>query len=259
MSITRRWVLLAAVAAVVVLAAGWLLLVKPQQSKVSKLHTETTQQNQANQLLLTQIAALQSEQKQLPQQQLALQKFSTEVPDSVSEPTLIRQLTTAAQHSGVELVSITPGAAAPLAAAAGSSTLAAPAPTTTGAAPAASLYQLPVSLAIVGSYANVEAFFSSLERLPRATLVTGFTVCPENTSFGAAACSPVTEPTNKVPPPGSVGATLSATVFYTPDVTTATATSSQSLSQQPASTTAAGTTTGVTGPSTTGAAAGATN
>lgn len=230
MSASRRWVVLAAVAAVLVLAVGWLLVVKPQNSKVSDLHTQTDAANAQNAQLLTQISALQSEQSQLPQEQLALQKFSTEIPDSAAEPTLVRQFTSAARTAGVDLVSISPGTATAV-------TAAAPAATgqTLSTAPASTeaLDQLPISLAVVGSYANVEAFFNVLEKLPRALIVTQFTVCPEGTSTIGSPCSAPGEPGNKVPPPNSVGASLSTTVFFTPPTTAPAATGTQTLATAP--------------------------
>jgi Tfp pilus assembly protein PilO len=259
MSPTRRWVVIGAVVAVLVLVVGWLLVVKPEQSKVSTINEQTTEQNSSNALLLTQISALQAEQKELPQQQLALQKFSTEVPDSTAEPTLVRQLTTAAQRSDVELVTISPGTPVPLTGAASATTL--------GAAPTAAgtLYQLPVSLGIIGSYANVESFFNAIEHLARATIITGFTICPETSSGVGNACQGPAEPSNKVAPPGSVGVSVTAAVFYTPPAAlTAPTTTDQTLTAPATTPTTAATTpaTGapdVTGPSTTGAAAGATS
>jgi Tfp pilus assembly protein PilO len=255
---TRRWLVIGVVTAVVVLLAGWVLVVKPQKSKVTDLNDQAASQVSANNLLLTQIAALQSEQKELPQQQLALQKFSTEVPDSTAEPTFVRQITMAAQRSDVELVSITPGAAAAVSAAAptGSSTLGSSSPASSG-----TLYQLPVALSIIGSYANVESFFNAVEHLPRAMLVTSFTVCPEVSSGVGTSCQGPAEPANKVAPPGSVGVSLSASVFYTPPADTTTSTSTTQTLTTPSNTAAtpAAGAPDVTGPSTTGAAAGTTS
>ena len=111
MTKTRQWTVFTAIAVVVVLLAGWFLLVKPQSTKASNLRTQATTQQQSNALLQTQIAALQAEQRQLPQQQQALQKFATQVPSDAAEPAIIRQLSAAANGSGVDLVSMTPGAA----------------------------------------------------------------------------------------------------------------------------------------------------
>ena len=199
MTTTRRWVVGTAVAVVVIMAAGWFLLVKPQKSKVSNLHTQTTQQEQANQLLLTKISALQAEQSQLPQQQLILQKFATEVPDTADEPALIRALSETAKGSGVDLASITPGAAAAVGATPAGQALG-------GAATGGALFSLPLSLAVSGSYANIESFFAGLEHLPRAFLVSTFTMAPG----GAAAAGAATGSTA----PNSLSATISTAVFY---------------------------------------------
>lgn len=233
MSKMRQWTIFTVVAVLVVLVAGWLMLVKPEKSKVSSLKSQASAQNQANQLLLTQIESLQAEQKDLPQQQLTLAKFSTEVPDNAAEPTLIRQLTTAANGAGVDLISITPSDASAVAATSPSVTTptaptstATPGTTTAGgatstpAAPAATLYQLPVALGISGSYANMISFFQALEKLPRAMIVAAWSMCPIDNGgggsggAGAASCSAPTPPSNKTPPSGTLGGTVNGTVFF---------------------------------------------
>lgn len=204
MTTTRRWVIGTAIAVVVILAAGWMLLVKPQKHKVSGLHDQTATQLQANQLLLTQISALQAEQKELPQQQLVLQKFATEIPDTASEPAIIRALTETAKGAGVDLATITPG----------SPTLVSSAPatasqslggTSTSGASAGTLYSLPLSLAVSGGYSNIESFFSGLEHLPRAFLVSSFNLNPGSTSAGSSGGGAVAN---------SLNATISTAVFY---------------------------------------------
>jgi Tfp pilus assembly protein PilO len=239
MSDTRRWGLFAAIAVVVVLAAGWLLVVKPQKSKVADIQTQTTTQLQQNQLLLTEIESLQAEQKALPQQQQRLQKFSTQVPNDPAEPTLLRQLSTAAHGSGVDLSSISPGAAVAVsgAAASGSQTLGA------AAAPAGALYELPIAITVTGSYPNIESMFAALEKLPRAVLNTGFTLA---VGAGATTTAPTTA-TN------TLTATLNLQVFYTPTTPTAAAAGTQPQTLAPAATptTAATTPAPTTTPATT--------
>jgi Tfp pilus assembly protein PilO len=229
MSLTRRWGIGAAIAALVILAAGWFLLVKPQKSKASDLRTQTATQEQANQLLTTKIEALQAQQKQLPQQQQILEKFATKIPESASQPSLIRALTTTAKASGVDLASITPGASTQLDAAAGGTA------TPGAAAAAAALYSMPITLSVNGSYANLESFFSGLEQLPRAFLVSGFGLTPGGaSSTGEAAANALT-------------ATITTAVFYAPGtapipVVTPPAATSSAATPAPASTDAAGAT-----------------
>jgi Tfp pilus assembly protein PilO len=202
MTMTRRWAIGTAIAAVVILAAGWFLLVKPQNSKVSDLHTQTAAQDQQNQVLTTQIEALEAEQKQLPQQQRILEKFATKIPDTAAEPGLIRALSATAKASGVDITAITPGAATQLGSAAGGAA-------TLGAAPAssASLYSLPLSLTVTGSYANLESFFSGLEQLPRAFMVSGFSLSRAGSTAGSSAGGAALAP-------NALAASISTEVFY---------------------------------------------
>jgi Tfp pilus assembly protein PilO len=262
----RQWSILTAVAVLVVFAAGWFLMVKPQQTKSSSLRSEAASQVESNQVLQTQIDALDAEQKNLPQQQRALQRFTTQVPNDAAEPTIIRQLQAAASGAGVNLVSLTPGAASEIVAATpvvtaaptptasasttvtGSSTSTTPAAGATTLAPAApagsQLVQLPLVIGVTGSYPNMETFFQSVEKLPRSILVTGWSMCPDvtgnaaaSTSSGtAASCTLPATPSNVILPAGTLGATLSAYVFYAPPAGTVTP-ASQTLATTPSTTT----------------------
>jgi Tfp pilus assembly protein PilO len=251
----RQWTILTVVAVIVVFAAGWFLLVKPQKAKATTLRSQAATQQQANQVLLSQIARLQSEEKSLPQQQAALRKFTSQVPDNAAEPTIIRQLSAAAAGSGVDLMSMTPGVATPVlsataaAAAAGSTSLTAPAST-------GQLVQLPISIGITGTFPNVEMFFQSLEKLPRALLVSGWSMCPVATpgSGGAATgsatatCTAPTIPANKSLPVGTLGGTLSATIFYAPPAGTVTSGAATTTPTVPTTTTTTPSTTTTTSP-----------
>ncbi len=217
MTKTRQWSVFTAIAVLAVLAVGWFLLVKPQNSKVTSLKSQAASQQASNQLLVSQIATLQSEEKQLPQQQQALQKFATQVPTDASEPMIIRQLSAAAAGSGVDLVSITPGAPTAVAATAtavGGSAL------TPAASTGSTLVQLPISLGITGTFPNVESFFQSLEKLPRALLVTGWSLCPDPDtsagSGGSVSCALPATPTGDTLPTNALGGVLTAYVFYAP-------------------------------------------
>jgi Tfp pilus assembly protein PilO len=225
MSKVRQWVVITAVVVLVILAGGYLLLVKSQKSKVADLHEQTTAQLQTNQVLLTQIEQLQAEQSQLPAQQQALQKFSTQIPDAANEPTLIRQLSSAARGAGVDLQSISPSAPTPV-------TVAAPSAQSLGAAPpsALALNSLPLSLSVVGSYANVESFFQTLEKLPRSLLITAFSITPGGTAVTGG------QPSGGTSPNGKVTVSISAQVFFTPQAAAAPTTGTQTLGSAPPAT-----------------------
>jgi Tfp pilus assembly protein PilO len=212
MSAQRRWVIGTAIAVVVILAAGWFLLVKPQHAKVTDLHSQTAAQEQTNQTLTTKIAALQAEAKNNAQEQRILEKFVTQIPDTAAEPSLIRTLTQTAKGAGVDLVSITPGA--PIAVGAASS--AATQSLGSTAASGGSLFKLPLALQITGAYSNVESFFAGLEHLPRAFLVSSFTVAPATSGTGTA----------HELAPDALTASVTTAVFYSTPSTTAAPTTS---------------------------------
>jgi Tfp pilus assembly protein PilO len=213
----RQWTALTAVAVLVIFAGGWLLLVKPQHSKVSSLQAQAASQQQSNQLLLQQITARQAQQKLLPHEQAQLQKLSTQVPTIPDEPGIIRSLSSSADGAGVNLLSLTPGVTVPVTSAAA---------TTTGAAtlPSASsgqLIVLPFTMAVIGSYSNLESYFQLLEKMPRALLVSGFTMCPVEAGPGASTtCTPPDVPQGTNVPAGTLGSTISGEVFFSPTTAT---------------------------------------
>jgi Tfp pilus assembly protein PilO len=216
---TRQWSLLTAVAVLVVFVAGWFLLVKPQNSHASDLRTQTANQQSQNAQLEAQIASLKAEQKGLGHQQKALQAFSTKVPDNPAEPAILRQLSTAANGSGVDMLSLTTGT--PSAVSASASTATTLAPTTAGG----TLMELPLSIGVDGPYANLESFFLSIEKLPRAMEIGSWSLCPDAgsgdsgvtaTSGTTSSCSPPNIPQGRSVPSDTLGGVLSAVVYYAP-------------------------------------------
>src|SRR5579885_2815274 len=109
MTKARQWTVLTAVLCLAVMAAGWFVLVKPQRAHAADLRSQAAQKEQSNQALEAQIAHLRAQAKDLPAQQRALAKIATQVPDSPALPTLIRQLSAAADSAKVNLVSLSPG------------------------------------------------------------------------------------------------------------------------------------------------------
>ena len=222
MTRARQWSVLTAVACLAVMAAGWFILVKPQRTHASSLRSQASEVDQSNQALQSQIAHLRAQAKDLPAQQRTLAKIATQVPDSPALPTLIRQLSAAADSSGVNLVSLSPGqpalAASPVAAATTTDTstasTAAPAATTAttaATAPGAILASIPLQVQIQGSYFNLESFFQALETLPRAIRVSQFSAAPAQA--GAA-------PGGQTVAPGTLTVTLTASVYMSPATTT---------------------------------------
>lgn len=175
----RQLWLLTALASVLALAGGYFLLVSPKNSKAASLREETLTQEQLNDQLRSQIQMLNRQKKDLPRQQAELQRFAAKIPNNPALPALVRALSDAADTAGVELVSIAPGTPTPVLATPGAATAAGTAAGTTAAGTTAAklpLASIPIVLKVHGRYSEVSQFFSEVERLPRAFLVSGFTI-----------------------------------------------------------------------------------
>lgn len=159
----KQWVVLAVVGCLAVLAAGWFLLVSPKHAEAADLREQTVGQQQANAAARTKLAVLKAQAKDLPAEQAKIAAVAAKIPDNPALPALIRALDGASAESGVELLSIAPGTAAPVG------------PAVAGAVPgvlAPGLNSIPVSLQVAGGFFEVQQFVSGLEALPRALRVT---------------------------------------------------------------------------------------
>lgn len=195
MTVTRKWSLMAALLVLAILAAAWFLLISPKRGEAAALRATTATQEEANARLTQQLSVLQAQQADLPAQRARLAVFKTRIPENPALPTLIRDLTAAGRKVGATIDTMTPGLPLELVGAQPLVPVAPPAPATDAstagadaavpAAPVAppapvagSLYQVPLSLTVTGSYFELEQFVNKLEGLKRSFLVTGFTVTP---------------------------------------------------------------------------------
>lgn len=179
----KQWVGFTVLGVLVVLAAGWFLLVSPKRSEAADLNAQAASKASANQQLAGQLAILKAQAKDLPQQQAKLAAVAAKIPDNPALPALVRALSKAADDAGVELVSMAPSLPAPVVAAAPAAPAAAGAGTTAArpAAPSAAagaLESIGLNLNVVGGYFQVEQFLDRLESMSRALKVTGFTLAP---------------------------------------------------------------------------------
>jgi len=200
--------LVAGVLVVAIFAAGWFLLIAPKRNEASALQGSTIAQNEANTRLEQQIQVLQAQQADLPAQRARLAVLQTRIPNNPALPTLIRNLTAAGRKVGVSLDSLAPATpvalvsavpVAPVAPATTSTTTtttttepsttesdgtAAPVAPVVLAPPAPTLFQVPLSLGVRGSYFELEQFVNRLEGLKRSFLVQGFTIEPDAEETG---------------------------------------------------------------------------
>lgn len=213
MTRTRQWTVGTALLVVLMLVAGWFLLISPKRSEAADLQTQTTAQMAQNASLQNQIAVLQSQAKNLPAQQAQLAAIRQHLPDNPALPGLVRSLTDAAAKSGVTLVSLAPSTpvAAPAAKATTPSGTTAPATGTgqSAAAAAASavgatLQMVPIVVTVTGSYYDTEQFLNKVEGLTRSFLVTGFSVTPAESQAASGTSN------------GDLTMAIQGRVFYTP-------------------------------------------
>jgi Tfp pilus assembly protein PilO len=223
----RTWSLGAAVVAVLVLVAGWFLLVSPTKAKITDLRTQTATQQAANTSLQTQINQLKLQNKDLPAQEAALAAIRQHLPATANLQGFVINLTAIAQASGVQLVSVSPGlptavtvaappvvvtpsAAASPSASASSSSGAATDETVAPAIvpqPSSPLKMIPIAINVTGGYYNVVSFFNKVESLRRSMLVYGVVITPATVSSADSSGFKVT-------------AAVSARIFYSPPVAT---------------------------------------
>jgi type IV pilus assembly protein PilO len=186
MTATRKWAALAVLLVAAIFVASWFLLIGPKRSDAAALRSQKVEQDSHNQTLIQQLEVLKAQAQDLPKQEAFLAQIRRQLPDNPALPTLIRNLTSAAGKSGVELTSLTPElpvavlapiVAVPTAAATtapGDEGSAAPAPV--AAPPAPTLFQVPITVKTSGSYFETEQFLNKIEGLKRSFLVTGFSL-----------------------------------------------------------------------------------
>jgi Tfp pilus assembly protein PilO len=146
--------------------------------------------------------------KDLPEKLAELAGLRTQIPETESMPSLIRMLDVAADKAGVDLVSMSPTPAVPVA-----GLEAAPAdPAAAGGAgvlPSNQLAALNADITVTGGYFEIERFVNSLENLERYVLVAGMTIGEEE---GATADTTQVDD-------GTLTAVLSSRVFLLPGET----------------------------------------
>ena len=230
--------MLTAVVIVAILAASWFLLVSPKRSDAAELRSQATKQQASNDALVQQLRELKAQSLDLPKQKAQLAIFAKEIPNNPALPSLVRDLTAAGKKVGITIVSMKPGTPTAVAApvpvapvATTSTTDSTTADGTTPPAPAAaapaapSLYIVPLSVDISGSYFEVEQFVNKLEGLQRRFLLTGFTL-KTNDAVTAGASTNVA--------PGDLTLSFTGQVFLSPNVAATTSTSAAAPATAPA-------------------------
>jgi len=222
MTETRKWTLGAVLIAVLILVAGWFLLISPKRADVAELQTQTDAQLDQNSSLQTEISVLKQQNKDLPEKQAELAALQTKIPQAPDLAGYVREMQDLGRQSGVAFTSLTP--AAPIAVGA--------APVTTSAAlPPETLAAINVDMVVAGGYFEITKFINELETASRYTLVSGYVIAEEE---GAGEEDSTSDP-------AGLTATINARIYLvpsTPEVTDPSTTTSTVPAPAPTTSTA---------------------
>lgn len=169
----RKWVALTGVASIIVLVAGWFLLISPKRSTVSDLKSQAAAQETTNDGLQVKLAALRAQQKGLTAKNKQLAELAKKIPTTADLPGLLRQLSASATTTNVDLTDLTPSVPVALTAAPGISAVT-------------------ITLKVDGKYFDVAQYLNALETLDRGLMVTGVSEAPKSDK-PAVGQSPVLE------------------------------------------------------------------
>jgi Tfp pilus assembly protein PilO len=158
----NRQPLIAAVAGLGLAVLIIAVLILPKVSQVRARQKQVAQAQAQGQQLRLQLQQLQALAKQAPAERAKLAALRAAVPPTVDLPGLIRLLNGAAEQSGVDFTSLSPGQPAP-----GTDTR---------------VSVIPVSITVGGTFFAVDQYMIQLETLPRAIKVLSIAVAPGGTS-----------------------------------------------------------------------------
>ncbi len=190
---TKAWALIGVLAAAVVLAVGWTLLISPARQHVAEVQDEVSSQASTNATAADAVARLKKQSSLLDGRRAQMEALAVTIPKTAQIPTLVRDINNAAALSGVTLDQVTPASPVPVVAAGSSSQQKVE----------GGLQEIAVSIAVTGTYAQTRNFLVGLEAMKRGVLVHGLDMV-ENAGGSA----------------GTFKTTIRAGVFLNPDLGT---------------------------------------
>ena len=110
MTQSRKFIIIAAVIAVVVVAAWFLVLYKPQTGKLAAARDEIDKAGVEQTQLESELVEMKKLLEKAPEIDAALADAQSTIPDEADLQTFIRDTHTIAEESGVDWVSVSPGA-----------------------------------------------------------------------------------------------------------------------------------------------------
>jgi type IV pilus assembly protein PilO len=149
----RLWVFGGAAVVVLLAVGGWFLLIGPEYTNASDVHTQVDDTRTQLIALQRKIAGLEAEKARLPQFRAALRANQAALPSGSGVPDFLRQLQSSGEQTGVTVSGVS---------------VAAPAQTVG----VAGVWQLQMTLNAEGDPANLGQFLNRLQAIqPRAVLI----------------------------------------------------------------------------------------
>jgi len=156
---TRRYLVAGAVALAVVLLF-FLVLLKPKFAQITEVRTQIDDARATTSSLQIRLRQLEQAQRDQVDTLARLARFNSALPSTPDLPTLIRQLQTVANLSGMDLTSIAPSPPSKL-------------PDATG------VDVVNVNLQVTGGFFRLESFLTRLEDLARVIEVRSISIAPQ--------------------------------------------------------------------------------
>ncbi len=157
------WIAGSALVALLLAAAAWLLVVSPRMSAISALNEEQLTTEDANSMLQIQVNSLVADAQRRDELTAQLTSLQAQFPSDVALPEFARLLDSLATDSGATVQSVTIGSPSEVSESAvlpdspgGVSAPALP-------APPAGMFAVPVSLTVLGSFDQAQAYASGLQ------------------------------------------------------------------------------------------------
>jgi hypothetical protein len=165
----RDKLVIVGIAALAVLAFGWLEVVSPERKKVSSANSKVEAAKQQLDSAQTELSTARSAQARYGEAYASIVRLGKAVPAQQEVPSLVYEVDQASNNRKVEFTSITTGSSASGSAPSSSSTA------TPGAAPT-TFAQMPFTFIFNGSFADLYHLMSSLQQFDIYSPVDGVTV-----------------------------------------------------------------------------------
>lgn len=162
---------LGALGLVLIVAAGWLLVVGPTTAALADVREQIEASRAQNQVLEAQLLTLQDQAANLDVTRETAAVLATMFPPTADQPGLFKQVTDAAADAGIGPKDVT--ALTPTPPAVGGVD---PASGVQPTAPTDNLARQTVTVTVEGDYAATQELLENLEEIPRAYLITSVTL-----------------------------------------------------------------------------------